>query len=169
MGKGITGQLQFRTYAKATNRHLQVCRSPFGVRHARHQHQCWPTVRAENNDKAEGPSKDLEDAEKRLEALEASAVKRKTVENVPGNMSEMPETTWSDWKEGELLPAKWDELNIIERAAELYMGKRGALFWLNKAAFASVLTIGVLWIVFRFVGPQLGLYDLRSTISDVPL
>lgn len=171
MGKVVTGQLPLRVNARATatHRHVEVCGFRFGARLARHQHRCWQVVRAGNDDKAGGSSKETQDAEDRLEALEASAVGRKSAEDYQTDASGIPETSWSDWKEGELLPVKWDELNVVQRAAELYMGKRGLLFWLNKFAFASVFVIGALWIIFRFVGPQLGLYELRSTISDIPL
>jgi p-aminobenzoyl-glutamate transporter AbgT len=39
---------------------------------------------------------------------------------------------------------------------ELYMGRRGVLFWLNKAAYASVFILIGGWVIFRFVGPNLG-------------
>lgn len=134
---------------------LAVCRCRMRSRSA------W-LVRAQDEDVPE------DDAESRLEALEDRT--RRRAKSVPvEEASGLPESAWSDWKEGELLPEKWDELNLLERAAELYMGKRGLLFWLNKFAYAAVIAIVVLWIVFRFVGPQLGLYELRSTLSDVTL
>lgn len=45
---------------------------------------------------------------------------------------------------------------------ELYMGERGFLFWINKFAYASVFILIGGWIVFRIVGPALGLYQLAG-------
>ncbi|KAJ7953114.1 Monofunctional biosynthetic peptidoglycan transglycosylase [Quillaja saponaria] len=59
-------------------------------------------------------------------------------------------------------PKKWEDMNFTEKAIELYMGEKGALFWLNKFAYASIfITIGA-WILFRFVGPSLNLYQLDT-------
>ena len=66
------------------------------------------------------------------------------------------------WKEGQFLPDGWENLSAWEKAVQLYMGERGLLFWANKAAYASVFVIGGGWVLFRFVGPALGLYDLSG-------
>ncbi|MED6144742.1 hypothetical protein PIB30_018415 [Stylosanthes scabra] len=57
---------------------------------------------------------------------------------------------------------KWEEMTISEKAVELYMGEKGALFWLNKFAYASIFIMIGAWILFRFVGPALNLYQLDS-------
>ncbi|XP_078446237.1 uncharacterized protein LOC144715199 [Wolffia australiana] len=58
-------------------------------------------------------------------------------------------------------PAKsWEEMTLGEKAVELYVGEKGALYWLNKFAYASIFILIGGWIVFRFVGPSLGLYQL---------
>ena len=67
-----------------------------------------------------------------------------------------------EWKEGKLLPEGWEEMTSAQKATQLWMGDRGLLFWSNKAAYASLFIIGGLWVVFRFVGPALGLYDLSG-------
>ncbi|KAL4187611.1 hypothetical protein AMTRI_Chr09g39860 [Amborella trichopoda] len=56
----------------------------------------------------------------------------------------------------------WESMNFAEKAAELYVGEKGVLFWLNKAAYASIFVVVGGWILFRFVGPSLGLYQLDS-------
>ncbi|KAK6134199.1 hypothetical protein DH2020_032055 [Rehmannia glutinosa] len=45
------------------------------------------------------------------------------------------------------MPAKqtvkkdWDSMTLNEKAIELYMGEKGALFWLNKFAYASIFIV----------------------------
>ncbi|GAY57801.1 hypothetical protein CUMW_182220 [Citrus unshiu] len=59
-------------------------------------------------------------------------------------------------------PKKWEDMSLSEKAMDLYMGEKGLLFWLNKFAYASIfITIGA-WILFRFVGPSLNLYQLDA-------
>ncbi|XP_062102560.1 uncharacterized protein LOC133812760 [Humulus lupulus] len=57
---------------------------------------------------------------------------------------------------------KWEEMSFAEKAWELYVGEKGALFWLNKFAYASIFIVIGGWILFRFVGPSLNLYQLDS-------
>lgn len=57
---------------------------------------------------------------------------------------------------------KWEDMTVGEKAIELYMGEKGLLFWLNKFAYASIFIIIGAWILFRFVGPALNLYQLDS-------
>ncbi|CAI8609037.1 unnamed protein product [Vicia faba] len=61
-------------------------------------------------------------------------------------------------------PKKWEEMNLTEKALELYVGEKGALFWLNKFAYASIYIMIGAWIVFRFVGPALNVYQLDSPL-----
>ncbi|KAJ4965588.1 hypothetical protein NE237_017437 [Protea cynaroides] len=60
-------------------------------------------------------------------------------------------------------PKDWESMTTTEKAMELYMGEKGLLFWLNKFAYASIFIIIGAWILFRFVGPSLGLYQLDAT------
>ncbi|CAJ1942373.1 unnamed protein product [Sphenostylis stenocarpa] len=57
-------------------------------------------------------------------------------------------------------PKKWEEMSLGEKAVELYVGEKGALFWLNKFAYASIFIMIGGWILFRFVGPAFNLYQL---------
>lgn len=59
-------------------------------------------------------------------------------------------------------PKVWEEMTLSEKAIELYMGEKGLLFWLNKFAYASIFIIIGAWILFRFVGPSLNLYQLDA-------
>lgn len=56
----------------------------------------------------------------------------------------------------------------MQKAGELWAGKRGALFWANKAAWASVFVIGGAWVLFRIVGPLTGLYTLKNDLLSPP-
>ncbi|KAI3466974.1 hypothetical protein Pfo_023637 [Paulownia fortunei] len=60
------------------------------------------------------------------------------------------------------VPKDWDSMTLTEKAAELYMGEKGLLFWLNKFAYASIFIVIGGWILFRFVGPALNLYQLDN-------
>ncbi|MCD7449760.1 hypothetical protein HAX54_001329 [Datura stramonium] len=59
-------------------------------------------------------------------------------------------------------PKDWESMNLTEKAIELYVGEKGLLFWLNKFAYASIFIIIGGWILFRFVGPALDLYQLDT-------
>ncbi|KAL2630653.1 hypothetical protein R1flu_015339 [Riccia fluitans] len=59
---------------------------------------------------------------------------------------------------------KWEEMSLLEQAWSLYIGEKGFLFWLNKLAYASIFILIGAWIVFRFVGPSLGWYELDSPL-----
>lgn len=65
-------------------------------------------------------------------------------------------------REKETKKKRWEEMTLAEKAIELYVGEKGMLFWLNKFAYASIYIIIGAWILFRFVGPSLGLYQLDS-------
>jgi hypothetical protein len=74
------------------------------------------------------------------------------------------DTSRAEWKEGKLFPEGWEQMSLPEKVAELYLGQRGMLFWANKAAWASVWVVGGAWVLFRFVGPALGLYKLQGDL-----
>ncbi|XP_031116869.1 uncharacterized protein LOC116020539 [Ipomoea triloba] len=59
-------------------------------------------------------------------------------------------------------PKEWAAMSLNEKAVELYVGEKGLLFWLNKFAYASIFIVIGGWILFRFVGPSLNLYQLDT-------
>lgn len=59
-------------------------------------------------------------------------------------------------------PKEWESMTLTEKALELYVGEKGLLFWINKFAYASIYIIIGAWILFRFVGPALNLYQLDA-------
>ncbi|XP_009624000.2 uncharacterized protein [Nicotiana tomentosiformis] len=65
-------------------------------------------------------------------------------------------------------PKEWESMTLTEKALELYVGEKGLLFWLNKFAYASIFIIIGAWILFRFVGPALNLYQLDTPTPLAP-
>lgn len=59
---------------------------------------------------------------------------------------------------------EWDEMPLPEKAWSLYIGEKGLLFWINKLAYIFIFVIAGGWIVFRFIGPALGFYQLEGDI-----
>uniref|UniRef100_A0A0A9D7K4 Uncharacterized protein n=1 Tax=Arundo donax TaxID=35708 RepID=A0A0A9D7K4_ARUDO len=66
------------------------------------------------------------------------------------------------WMEKQRGRKEWEEMSLAEKAVELYVGEKGLLFWLNKFAYASIFIMVGAWVLFRFVGPSLGLYQLDA-------
>ncbi|KAI3502843.1 hypothetical protein L1887_31194 [Cichorium endivia] len=62
----------------------------------------------------------------------------------------------------EVVKKDWESMTLTEKAIELYVGEKGLLFWINKFAYASIYIIIGAWILFRFVGPALNLYQLDA-------
>jgi hypothetical protein len=105
--------------------------------------------------------------EERLEALERFARKGQKGDDIAQTRERIrAQETFEEkqvvWQEGQLFPEKWDQMTLWEKSVQLYMGERGLLFWANKAAYASLFIIAFVWVLFRFVGPGLGLYDLAG-------
>ena len=66
------------------------------------------------------------------------------------------------------MPEGWDRMDTGRKLAELWNGQRGALFWANKIALGSVIGLAGGWFLFRFVGPAVGLYQLKEGIDAPP-
>ena len=111
----------------------------------------------------------------RIEKMEAIRKQRRGPPTAPRASRPIPirgmttpqQAESSTWRKGQLLPDDWEQLSAAEKLNQLYMGDRGALFWLNKLAYAACFGLVGGWIVFRFVGPALGLYQLSNT-SGLP-
>lgn len=113
---------------------------------------------------AEAPAPSV-DEEARLEALEASVRAKRGAKPSSPRVSGAASSSggaYAEWKEGELFPEGWDQMDPLQKATELYTGKRGLLFWSTKAAWAGIITLVVAWAAFRFLGPALGLYQLSN-------
>jgi hypothetical protein len=109
------------------------------------------------------------DDEARLEALEASMRAKKgaklTATPASRKSSAGPDSRFAEWKEGQLFPEGWENMDPLEKMNELYLGQRGFLFWSTKLATNGVIVLGVAWVLFRIVGPALGLYQLADDIN----
>lgn len=107
-----------------------------------------------------------------LEELERSSRRRrkeKAPRKAPSSaQSEGEKEGWADWKERSALPEGWDKMNNFQKAGELWSGKRGALFWANKISWAALFVVGGAWILFRFIGPATGLYNLTNDLLTPP-
>ena len=69
---------------------------------------------------------------------------------------------FAEWDEKSLFPVGFDQMPLDKKINELYMGKRGLLFWSGRLAWWSCGGIALGWVVFRFVGPALGIYKLAD-------
>ncbi|KAG2496029.1 hypothetical protein HYH03_005951 [Edaphochlamys debaryana] len=135
--------------------------------------------RAEPPTNADGPSTSgVQAKEESLERLEASIRGKGTVPRPPSaglarpipirgmtqtsNKIDSQYENMSEWKEGQLFPEGWDQMDLGKRLTELYLGRRGIIFWTNRVAFGAVFVILGSWVIFRFVGPALGLYKLAG-------
>lgn len=130
-----------------------------------------------NSETGTSPNATANEDEARIEALEnqlRKAKPQKAARQIPiRNMTPKQQASSSSnraaWKEGQLLPEGWEQMDVFEKVTELYLGQRGVLFWANKVAYASVFVLGGAWVLFRFVGPALGLYKLQGDMSPPPL
>ena len=75
------------------------------------------------------------------------------------------------WKEGSLTPEGWDDMSIQERVVEGLWGEKGFLYWLNYLSYRLIFVMIGGWILFRFIGPALNVYQLTNPfdLSNVPL
>lgn len=65
-------------------------------------------------------------------------------------------------------PDNWDTMGALQKAWTVWAEEGGVLPNINKFATGSSVVMGILWILFRFVGPTLGLYDLEASLTDAP-
>lgn len=118
----------------------------------------------------EGPASppSAADEESRLEALEAVIRAKKGVKAVQMGSAQrgsQMDPNEVEWREGSLFPEKWSEMDPLEKATQIYMGKYGALYWANKAAWFSIIGVGGLWVLLRIVLPALGLYRTADDLG----
>mmetsp|Transcript_3934 Transcript_3934/g.11450 ORF Transcript_3934/g.11450 Transcript_3934/m.11450 type:complete len:209 (-) Transcript_3934:510-1136(-) len=119
----------------------------------------------------DGPASEEEQRIARVEALTRSS-KRKPAPRPPQppGMRPLPPTPAKNrWREGQLFPDGWKEMGVLERGWQLWAGERGFQFWSAKLAFQACIGLVGGWILFRFVGPALGLYQLANSLSDAPV
>ncbi|GFH14035.1 uncharacterized protein HaLaN_10008 [Haematococcus lacustris] len=136
----------------ATLPHLR-CSVPCTGWHAGARHRlCSVVFRAEPSESSSG----LIDDEARLAQLEDAVRKKKRASGVAapprkiqirGQETKVEETSnRAEWKEGQLFPEGFDNMTLGDKITELYLGRRGILFWANKAAYASVFIVIGGWV-----------------------
>ncbi|CAL5225688.1 g8553 [Coccomyxa viridis] len=117
------------------------------------------------------------DEESRLEALERGVRKRQGAQSISAaqrkaerqsQVQSVPSGGMAEWKEGQLFPKGWGDMNAFQKVAELYTGKRGLLFWMGKLTYALIFIVIGGWIVFRFVLPGLGVLELQNGLDSRP-
>uniref|UniRef100_A0A7R9VTP4 Uncharacterized protein n=1 Tax=Chlamydomonas euryale TaxID=1486919 RepID=A0A7R9VTP4_9CHLO len=114
-----------------------------------------------------------EEEERRVEAMEASIRGKAPRRQIPIRGMEqktegMP-SQYAEWKEGKLFPEGWESMDTGTKMTELYMGQRGFLFWTAKIAYGLAMGMLFAWVLFRFVGPNIGLYKLAGDLTPPPL
>eukprot|EP01023_Acetabularia_acetabulum_P009829 TRINITY_DN1445_c0_g1_i3.p2 TRINITY_DN1445_c0_g1~~TRINITY_DN1445_c0_g1_i3.p2 ORF type:complete len:192 (-),score=34.59 TRINITY_DN1445_c0_g1_i3:103-630(-) len=111
--------------------------------------------------------KEEQKALERIQALESGGKKKSALtQQEQQQTDDLPKQERAEWKEGKLFPEGWEEMNIGQKVYEFYVGERGLLFWMNKIAFNLLFVIVGVWILFRFVGPALNLYELQSGFEE---
>ncbi|KAJ7530714.1 hypothetical protein O6H91_14G016100 [Diphasiastrum complanatum] len=130
-------------------------------------HRCFFTVlcmAAEDNRETEAKAPAQAEAEVDIEALEARLGLGRRARKQQRRVEGM-EAGSGDKSEAISRPQKsWEAMTLPEKAWELYVGEKGMLFWLNKLAYTSIFVVVGGWILFRFIGPALGLYQLDSPL-----
>eukprot|EP00898_Chlorokybus_atmophyticus_P006968 jgi/Chlat1/7272/Chrsp58S06907 len=63
---------------------------------------------------------------------------------------------------------KFSDMSAGEKVTETLFGERGAEYWANKLTQYALGGIVVAWICIRFVGPNLGLYDVVDPFANLP-
>jgi len=104
--------------------------------------------------------------EARLEAMEsrlrATGGSSAATRSRSAASQEKPAGQRAAWKEGQLFPEGWEEMDPVEKATELYLGERGFLYWATQLTIGGLVVLVVAWVAFRFIGPSFGLYALEN-------
>jgi hypothetical protein len=119
-------------------------------------------VRAADNDNETG-ERSVADVEADVEAVEArlGLGRRARKQQAGSGGNQATKSAVAPAKKAK----KWDDMSLAEKAWSLYIApEKGILFWLNKLAYGAIFAIIGGWIIFRFIGPALGWYEL-----DAPL
>ncbi|GKD62694.1 hypothetical protein Tco_1300203 [Tanacetum coccineum] len=114
------------------------------------------TTTNEDNSASPLPPSDNKDTAQAVQIKFKRGARRKTRRNQENGFAD------NMMMKKEVVKKDWEEMTINEKALELYVGEKGLLFWINKFAYASIYIIIGAWILFRFVGPALNLYQLDA-------
>eukprot|EP00210_Caulerpa_lentillifera_P003218 g3074.t1 len=115
----------------------------------------------------DSPQDPEEDAESRIERLEAASRGRSSSKPTPVDSVSDSEPKRQVWNEGKLLPEDWEDLSFAEKAWALYAGERGALYWANSL-MRSCLRHSVILAPLSIRRKQIKHALTRHTINEVP-
>lgn len=76
-------------------------------------------------------------------------------DSYPTKQSDEPLGLW------ETDPKAWDAKPALEKAWSAWSGEPGMMFWMNKGSYWGAGILAFIWVLFRLVGPALGLYQLN--------
>jgi len=76
-------------------------------------------------------------------------------DSYPTKQSDEPLGLW------ETDPAAWDAKPALEKAWSAWSGEPGMMYWMNKGSYWGAGILAFIWVLFRLVGPALGLYQLN--------
>ena len=100
---------------------------------------------------------DIESIEARLKGKRSGKKKEGYFDSYPTKPAngDYPPGMW------ETDPAAWDAKGGLEKAWMAWSGEPGFMFWMNKGALWGSGVLAFVWILFRVVGPAIGLYQLN--------
>ena len=58
-------------------------------------------------------------------------------------------------------PENWEKMEPLKKLWVVWSGEKGWMYWMNQASLYGAAFIAFLWVCFRFIGPILGLYELK--------
>ena len=96
-----------------------------------------------------------------IEAIEARLKGRRSkpkegyFDSYPTKPSDEPLGLW------ETDPAAWDAKPGFEKLWSAWSGEPGMMYWMNRGAWFGAAALAFAWVLFRLVGPALGLYQLN--------
>lgn len=122
-------------------------------------------------------SSEVDGEEARIEAIEAASRKGRSktaarrqipIRNVTPRQEADAYSNRAEWKKGKLFPEGWEEMGLGDKVTELYLGRRGMLFWASEISWKGAIVLGVAWALFR-IGGAVGLYQLEGDLTPPPL
>ena len=138
--------------------------------------RCHQRILASTTPENESDAEAREEA--RLEAMESRL--RSTGSSPSGTRGRFPATTdqqqkpvgqRAPWKEGQLFPEGWEEMDPIEKASELYLGERGILYW--STLMMMMMMMGPRWAsrasISLHLSPSLSISLHLSPSLSIPL
>ena len=58
-------------------------------------------------------------------------------------------------------PENWEKMEPLKKLWVVWSGEKGWMYWMNQGSLYGAAFIAFLWVCFRFIGPILGLYELK--------